>query len=269
MTSMGIFAINLDRSPDRWKLITAGFSALPWPLHRVRAIDGRDVAATLAFRGHTVSMAPDGVGWSYPRLRMVSVAEEACFCSHLAALRQFLDTDFTHALILEDDARILTPIDACVRGLLDMVDGPQIVKLSGSHQVGKRLALRVGTVGRQNLVRSFQPASNSAAYMVTRESAERIIATAGLTLATFDDFLSAPSLHGCEMLHVSPWVISNKGSGSKSTLTGSRNRHRRNTLRGPRSWALQAWRRTGLRLGVWRDAARGLRNSRFMLARWA
>jgi GR25 family glycosyltransferase involved in LPS biosynthesis len=269
MTSMGIFAINLDRSPDRWKLIEAGFSALPWALHRVRAVDGRDVAATLAFRGHKMSMAPDGVGWSYPRLRMVSVAEEACFCSHLAALRQFLDAGYTHALILEDDARIVTPIDACVRDLLNLVEGPQIAKLSGSHQLGRRAAFCVGTVGQQNLVRSFQPASNTAAYMVTRESAERIIARAGLTLATFDDFLSAPSLHGCEMLHVSPWVISNKGSGSKSTLTGSRTRHRANTRRGPLAWLLQAWRRAGLRLGVWRDAARGLRNSRFMLARWA
>jgi GR25 family glycosyltransferase involved in LPS biosynthesis len=265
----GIFAINLDRSPDRWKLIASGFSDLPWPLLRVRAVDGRDVAATLAIRGHTLSVEPDGVGWSHSRLRMVSVAEEACFCSHLAALRQFLDTSHTHALILEDDARVVATIETCIADLSNLMGGPQIVKLSGSHQSGRRPAFRVQAVGQQTLVRSLQPASNTVAYMVTRESAGRIIAAAGRILLPFDDFLSAPGLHGCEMLHVSPWLISNKGSGSESTLSGSRSIHRKNKRRGLLAWGLQAWRRTNLRLGVWRDAARGARIGRLMFARWS
>ena len=38
---LGIFAINLDRSPDRWATIERHFGNLPWPLHRVAAVGAK------------------------------------------------------------------------------------------------------------------------------------------------------------------------------------------------------------------------------------
>ena len=69
MHDLCILAINLDRSVDRWRRIEEGFSKLPWPLERIRAVDAVDVEQTLAFRGQRLDLPPNAVGWSMPRRR--------------------------------------------------------------------------------------------------------------------------------------------------------------------------------------------------------
>ena len=92
VAGLGIFPVNLDRSPDRWATIQQHFGHLPWPLHRVVAVDAsRDVDSVLAVRGMTLSAPPGGVGWNPYRQRMFALVEEACFASHLLAWRQFLE----------------------------------------------------------------------------------------------------------------------------------------------------------------------------------
>ena len=61
---LGIFAVNLDRSPDRWATIERHFGHLPWPLHRVAASTLRRTRGVLAVRGQTLSSPPNGVGWN-------------------------------------------------------------------------------------------------------------------------------------------------------------------------------------------------------------
>ena len=57
---LGIFAVNLDRSPDRWATIERHFGHLPWPLHRVAAVDAsRDPEGVLAVRGQILVGAAD------------------------------------------------------------------------------------------------------------------------------------------------------------------------------------------------------------------
>ncbi len=171
--NLGIFAINLDRSPDRWERVVSQFSEQPWPLHRVAAIDGRDRDTTLAYRGLTAAH-PDGAGWSITRLRLVSFAEEACFCSHLKALREFLASDHSHAMILEDDVVGAEPgrsgddsAEALSRGLPDRkievraevggaaekAFGCRCIGVASVHLALQRLELLQGQVTRAALRR--------------------------------------------------------------------------------------------------------------------
>ena len=39
--TLGIFVVNLDRSPERWATIKRHFGSLPWPLHRVAAVGAK------------------------------------------------------------------------------------------------------------------------------------------------------------------------------------------------------------------------------------
>src|SRR6218665_581721 len=102
---LGIFAINLDRSPDRWAEIERHFGGLPWPLQRIAAVDARNnPCAVLSVRGQSLPFPPDGGAWNGHRNRIFMLTEEACLAGHVLTWRQFLASDFEHALVLEDDA---------------------------------------------------------------------------------------------------------------------------------------------------------------------
>ena len=264
--NLGIFAINLDRSPERWERVVSQFSERSWPLHRVAAIDGREREATLAYRGLTAAH-PDGVGWSVTRLRLVSFAEEACFCSHLKALRAFLASDHSHTMIIEDDARIIGDLSPVVAVVGDVCRGETILKVSGSPRRGSRLALLVKQAGAFRIVGSFEPASNATAYIVCKNTALKLIDRAERILAPYDDYLSAPGLHGCGVFHVSPWAITNKWPKKDlpSTLTEERSQmlQKRDLV----SWGKQRFVRARLRLALWKSSLRS--KGRPIMAPWS
>ena len=66
---LAFFAINLDRSPERWAEIERLFGDMPWPLHRVRAVDAREPEAVLAVRGQRMVSPPNGIGPNLLRYR--------------------------------------------------------------------------------------------------------------------------------------------------------------------------------------------------------
>lgn len=265
--SLGIFAINLDRSPDRWERVVSQFSGLAWPLRRVAAIDGRDRHATLACRNLAAIDAEEGVGWSATRLRMLSFAEEACFCSHLKALGEFIASDYSHAMIIEDDARIIGDLAPIIAVVGEVCGEDTVLKVSGSPRQGTRLALLVREAGSFRIVGSFEPASNATAYIVSNAAAARLVASAATILAPFDDYLSAPGLHGCSVVHVSPWAITNKWPRKEvpSTLAEGRSAMRKKRGAGP--WISQRIFRGRLRLSLWASVLRSM--GRPVFARWS
>jgi glycosyl transferase family 25 len=256
VAGLGIFPVNLDRSPDRWATIQQHFGNLPWPLHRVVAVDAsRDVDSVLAVRGMTLSAPPGGVGWNPYRQRMFALVEEACFASHLLAWRQFLDSGYERGLILEDDAEPLPGFEEAMCKLLS--DGPpiDIVKFEGIYRKGGRLAIPVSELGPAKLVRSLRPCSGAAAYVLTRGAARQLIESAGKLCIPVDDFIWSQALHGCDIAHLSPWLIMQSGAASTMVTTRAPNRHVKR--RDPINFLTQGLRRLGLRFALWRNALQG------------
>jgi glycosyl transferase family 25 len=197
----------------------------------------------------------------------VSFAEEACFCSHLKALRTFLASDYSHAMILEDDARIVGDLSPVVAVVEDACQGETILKVSGSPRTGSRLALFVKQAGAFRIVRSFEPASNATAYIVSKRAALKLIDRAERILAPYDDYLSAPGLHGCSVLHVSPWAITNKWPKKDVPSTLAETRSMMARKRGPVSWIQQVFLRARLRLSLWSNTLRS--KGRLIRAPWS
>jgi glycosyl transferase, family 25 len=213
--SLGIFAINLDRSPDRWAQIERHFGHLAWPLQRIAAVDARkDPAAVLSVRGLSLQFPPDGVAWNSHRNRIFMLTEEACLAGHVLTWRQFLKTDLAHALVLEDDAEPQAGFAETLSELLQSEPSADIVKLEGVFRPGGRKVLPLRRFGAHRLVRSLRPASGSAAYLVTRRGAERLLARVDHICVPADDFLWNPAFHGCDVAHVSPWLIMQSGMAS-------------------------------------------------------
>ncbi|WP_137133796.1 glycosyltransferase family 25 protein [Rhizobium sp. FKY42] len=212
---LGLFAINLDRSPDRWQQIEAGFGSLPWPLQRIAGIDARlDPAAVLSVRGTQLRVPPHALGWNAHRNRLFMLTEEACLAGHILAWREFLASDFDHAIILEDDAVPQQGFEAAIEALLRQGFDGDIVKLEGIYRPGGRKAFRLAEAGDRQLVRSLRPCSGAAAYLLTRKAATRLLQRIGTKLIPTDDFLWAPSYHGLKLADLAPWVVMQSGAAS-------------------------------------------------------
>jgi len=257
MSELAFFAINLDRSPERWAEIERQFGDMPWPLHRVRAVDAREPEAVLAVRGQSMASPPNGVGPNLLRYRTFTLVEEACFASHILALNAFLASEYTYAVILEDDA-MPAEVAGLVGALRQLASGAvafDIVKIEGSRRSGRRLAVEIADLGRAKLVRSLRPCSGGAAYMVTRDAARAMIEKAGALALPVDDFLSNPGLHGCDVMHLSPWLIVQ--SGARSTMRRTRRANYAVVVRNPTHLVAQGLRRVGLRIALWSRALTG------------
>ncbi|SHJ04162.1 glycosyl transferase, family 25 [Aureimonas altamirensis DSM 21988] len=254
--SLGIYAINLNRSPERWQALAAAFSPLPYPLKRVPALDARlQPQAVLDTRGLSIALPPAGLGYSTVRGREYLLVQEACFASHIVALRCFLSGEHELALILEDDA-VPGPRTAPVLEALCGLDTPfDVVRLEAIRLSGSRPAVKMASLGAETLVRSLKPSSGSAAYVVTRRAAERLIAAAGRDLMPFDDYLANPSMHGCDVAYVSPLPI--RQADAPSVIAESYDRSRLRRQRGLMPFLRQARVRGRLRVGLWAWALRG------------
>lgn len=255
MSGLAFFAINLDRSPARWLEIERLFGAMPWPLHRVSAVDVRNPDAVLSVRGLTLDLPPNGVGWNPYRHRLFSLVEEACFASHMLALTAFLATDNRYAIVLEDDA---VPLDGFVSAILELLGSGLdfgVVKLEGKVQSGGRWAVPVLALGNVALVRSLRPSSGGAGYLVTRAAARQIIDKAGKVLLPVDDFISNSGLHGCDVMHASPWLIVQ--AGADTTMGEFRTPNRNIKRRDPYHFLSQGLSRAKLRVKLWAAALGG------------
>jgi GR25 family glycosyltransferase involved in LPS biosynthesis len=268
MSDLAFFAINLDRSKERWADIDYLFGPMPWPLVRISACDARDPESVLSERGQTIDHPPHGVGWNPYRYRMFTLVEEACFASHMKALKAFLASDHDYAIILEDDA---LPQDGFVEAMsLFLAARPPVdlVKLEGVKRRGRRLAVRVARLGNVDLVKSLRPSSGSAAYLVSRAGAAKLLNRAGTLRVPMDDYLSNPAFHGCDMVHLSPYLVvqARNGSTMKSLKTGYRHVKRRD----PVHFLLQGTARGALRVKLWLAALGSLPLSLLNLrrARW-
>lgn len=263
MSELGFFAINLDRSPHRWAEIERLFGAMPWPLERVAAVDACNPDEVLAVRGQKLGMPPHGIGWNPLRNRMFALVEEACFASHMLALKAFLASGHDHAVILEDDAVPLDDFVEAMRRLLADGIAFDIVKMEGIVRSGGRLSLPVADLGAAKLVRSLRPSSGGAGYLVTRKAAEQMLARAGKLPVPVDDFISNTGLHGCDVMHTSPWLIAQ--AGADTTMGDLRTPYRHVKRRDPFHFVQQCLVRGKLRIQLWLNAVRGAPLSSFKL----
>jgi GR25 family glycosyltransferase involved in LPS biosynthesis len=255
MSELAFFAINLDRTPHRWAEIQRLFGAMPWPLERVAAVDVRNPDEVLAVRGQKLDMPPNGIGWNPLRNRMFALVEEACFASHMLALKAFLASGHDHAVILEDDAVPLDGFAETMRRLLASGIAFDIVKMEGIVRSGGRLSVPVADLGAAKLVRSLRPSSGGAGYLVTRKAAGQLLARAGKLAVPVDDFISNAGLHGCDVMHTSPWLIAQ--AGADTTMGDLRTPHRHVKRRDPFHFLQQGLVRGRLRIQLWLNAMHG------------
>ncbi len=97
--TIGAYVVNLDRSPDRLQVVMPAARNLGIPVKRYSAVDGSKLSDefinnTVNFEQHMKYVN------SHPKKGTIG-----CTMSHIGIWREFLESDYEYALVIEDDAR--------------------------------------------------------------------------------------------------------------------------------------------------------------------
>jgi glycosyl transferase, family 25 len=162
-----IFAVNLDRSTDRWRSIASHAEQLGLAVNRVSAVDGRQIA-------EGDREAVDEKAFRRNMGRTMLPGEYGCYCSHIKALKEFLASPAELAVIIEDDLQLEHGFSARVIAAFAAVPNADVIKFFNHRVVGFRQTAK--TSFGDELGRALHgPLGSAACYGVTRRGAERLI----------------------------------------------------------------------------------------------
>jgi len=120
---MKAFVINLESVPERWLHMQAVFKRTPFEVVRVAAISGKELQLPIP--------EFDEVRFRQFHGRGVNIFEVACYLSHLKAMRAFLETQESHAMICEDDLYPKTDVGILLESLMKTAPFWNIARLTG------------------------------------------------------------------------------------------------------------------------------------------
>jgi glycosyl transferase family 25 len=162
-----VFVINLDRSADRLLHVRESAEKLGVELTRVRAVDGAQLTPAQ-------SSKVDRAFFERNHGKQVLPAEIGCYLSHLDALEAIAHSAETHAVIIEDDVRFQPDFLVFLRDLIAL-DGWDAVKLVNHRTRAFVAHAKVNDSYRIGRC-AHGPCGSSAAYVVTRQGARRLLA---------------------------------------------------------------------------------------------
>ena len=212
--SCEVYVINLARVNDRWQRLSEVLEHMGVPVTRVDAFDGfSNLQEVLAVRGLVADRNSGIIAHCNPYRwngRSYTVSEEACFLSHLKALRASSESGSPFGLILEDDA-VLPPHLFADKGpiaqCLQVAGDWDIVKLEGTKRRGWRLAVVHHRFAVGRLVASLRPSLGSAAYLVSRKGAEALLRACPAATEPFDMVLVDTGFHRARLLDYTPYPV--------------------------------------------------------------
>jgi len=215
--SLGTYLINLDKSEDRLTLSSQQLDQYNIPFERFAAIDGETL---------DIADYPEATGNKRYYHRQLNIKEVACYLSHLEVLKKFLESSYSHALVLEDDFVWNGDPIPILDELVSHCDY-DIVKL---FRMKKRKAfklhkkLQTNSGGTSYEMRKYpSPAICNLGQVYTRIGAEKIINRFSEIRRPFDVDLKHYWEYDLNIFSLSPNVIEQSEISNETTI-GKRGR---------------------------------------------
>lgn len=206
-----VYAINLERSRDRWEALRESAARFGIELRRVEAVDGRML-------GEADLAGLDEPGFRRIHGKRVLPAEIGCYFSHLRALETIAAAPEPYAVLVEDDVAFTPDFLPFLAGLTRL-RGWDAVKLVNHRTPLIRHIHRVNST--HGIGRCLHgPLGSSAAYMVTREGAARLLAALRPMRLPYDVALERGWAGGYEIFTADKAVVGLSGA-LISTIGGS------------------------------------------------
>jgi glycosyl transferase family 25 len=165
--SISIYAINLDRSADRWRALAESAERLHLPLVRVPGVDGAKTPAE-------DRIDCDASAFARNNGRTILPGEYGCYRSHLKALSAFLETGEPAAVIVEDDIELTADLVSRAEAAVNALPDADAIKLFNHRIVGFRPSAS-SSAGDEIGRTTHGPQGSAACYAVTRAGAARLI----------------------------------------------------------------------------------------------
>ena len=202
-----LYVINLDRDRLRLEEFVAANSACGLPIRRVPAVLGAELTnPPVDLEGYRRLNAGGGP----PK-----AAEIGCYMSHVRALETFLADGEPHAVIMEDDA-VLDPEAIQDLRLLTNRGDWDVVKLFCFHR--GMPAKVVDLPGGHRLVIHLTRTTSTAAYLVNRRGAERLLSSLLPIKEPIDHAMDQGWLNGLRIRGVRPLMARLLPSAAASTI---------------------------------------------------
>jgi glycosyl transferase, family 25 len=157
------WVINLDRAPERLARISEQLQRLRLPFTRLAAVDARAMTAEQ-------QAALDTTTYCQKHGMTPLLGELGCYLSHVAALRLFLQSTASFALILEDDVVLHKSLTPVLSGLMAHPTRWDMVKLSGVHSGTPVRVLNIAP--GHDLAVMLSRCTGSSAYLLNRRAAQ-------------------------------------------------------------------------------------------------
>ncbi len=179
---MRAFVINLARSHDRLAHITAELRRTGLQYEIVSAVDGRDLDLHDRAVVDPALLAKN----AFP------AGTAGCALSHLRTYHRILEDGLDAALVLEDDVTLPVDLAEVVEAVADHLTGAEVALLNYGSPQKCRMSMK-GSVSLPSSRLLALPIDlthlvNAAAYVITREACERMLATAPPVRANADDW---------------------------------------------------------------------------------
>lgn len=192
-----IYVINLDRDVGRMASIAGNLEALGLRFRRQSAVLGKEVTAW-------ESLVDAELYGARNRRPMPRPNEVGCYLSHLKVMEEFLRTDESWCLILEDDAEV-RPECVEVLAALGRADDWDLVKFFCFHS-GMPVRKRPLTPAH-HLVVHLTRTTSSAAYAVNRKAAATLLRSMQPITEQVDHALDRPWDTGLRIRAVRPLPV--------------------------------------------------------------
>lgn len=212
---MKAYVINLDSATERWEHMRRAFAGNTLDLVRVPAVIGKNLTLPLPEFDEEKFRRRHG--------RQTNIFEVACYLSHVKAMKAFLETRDSHALICEDDLSPRPGLDAVLDSLMTLANRWNMVRLAGL-KLGK--PLRVADLGGgYELTIPFHRFKGTGAYLIDRKAAEALVRGLLPMWLPYDHALDREWVHGFTVASVAPFPISQTEEEFASGIQGNARRH--------------------------------------------
>ena len=208
---MKAFVINLESAPERWVHMQQAFGGTPFQVERVTAISGKRLELPIPEFNEEGFRAMHGRG--------VNIYEVACYLSHIKAIKAFLGTSESHALICEDDLNPKSGIANLMASLMRTSFAWNIARLTG---LSKGTPIKVASLTKDYALNvQMGRLKGCGAYILDRKAAEAFVKGLLPMWLPWDHAADREWPLGLKAVSVSPFPISQTEEQFVSTIQGN------------------------------------------------
>lgn len=221
--------INLNRSNDRLKRISARLNELNVNFERVEAFDG----FTLSDDEYKRLTYPYNHPCRVRFTRELTKGEVGCFISHRKCWQKLVESNENYAVILEDDLYISDEAKQFLTNINWLPQNVGLIRLSSFYSMNNRLYIKdksvLNSCDEYSIAKTLRYAIGTQCYVISKEFAKKAIEMTDKFECPVDEFLFNRLFefaNTCESWQLIPSVICQNDNADSSIGVRSKNTRR-------------------------------------------